>query len=272
MRLAVLACALALGAGVAGPAAAQDSSAAAVSGRFTAPEAAAFGKRLETDMAARGARVALVFRSGRPRKTMPEGLGYTHSAFWVYREINAADGTRLKGYAVYNLYHGDGKTLPKTRSYLAQDWPTDFMLGSIEDDVAVIVPTPEMQRRLLAVIDSPTYVALHQPSYSLIDNPFDRRHQNCNTFMLDIVSAAAWQTEDPGQIAVNLKTWFRPGTIKAGPLQRLFGPMIDGRLATDDHDGPIEVASFESISTFMADNRLSAATYSFTRSAAASGG
>jgi hypothetical protein len=272
MRLAALACALAIGGGFAQPATAQDSSAAAVSGRFTAPQAAAFGKALEQDLAARGARVALVFRSGRPRKSMPPGLGYTHSAFWVYREINTSDGQRLKGYAVYNLYHGDGKRLPKTRSYLAQDWPTDFMLGSIESDVAVIVPTPEMQRRLLAVIDSPTYAALHVPSYSLIDNPFDRRHQNCNTFMLDVISAAAWETDSPDQIAVNLRTWFRPGTIKAGPLQRLFGPLVDARLATDDQNGPIQVASFETTSAFMADNRLSAATYSFVRPEAAPGG
>ncbi|MDP1736346.1 MAG: DUF2145 domain-containing protein [Caulobacter sp.] len=247
------------------PAYAQDSSAAAVSGRFTAPEAAAFGKALEKDLAARGARVALVWRSGRPRKAMPAGLAYTHGALWIYREVAAADGRGLKGYAVYNLYHGDGKARPRTVSSLVQDWPTDFMLGSVEDDVAVIVPTPEMQRRLLGLVDSPTYAALHVPSYSLIDSPFDRRHQNCNTFMLDVIAAAAWETGEPAQIALNLKAWFRPSVIKAGPLQRLFGPMIDARLATDDQSGPIVTASYESIAAFMRDNRLSSETYSFRR-------
>jgi hypothetical protein len=250
---------------VAAPAAAQDSSAAAVSGRYTAPQAAAFGKALERDLAARGARVALVWRSGRPRKSMPTGLAYTHGALWIYRDVTAANGERLMGYAVYNLYHGDGKVRPRTVSSLVQDWPTDFVLGSVEDDVAVIVPTPEMQRRLLAVVDSPTYAALHVPSYSLIDSPFDRRHQNCNTFLLDVIGAAAWETGDPAQIAVNLRTWFRPSTIKAGPLQRLFGPMVDARLATDDQDGPIVTAGYESIAAFMTDNRLAATTYSFRR-------
>lgn len=265
MRLAACVLALALGAGFAGPAPAQDSSAAAVSGRFSAPQAAAFGKALEKDLGARGARVAMVFRSGRPRASMPEGLGYTHSAFWVYRDITTAGGGRLKGYAVYNLYHGDGEKRPKDRSSLVQDWPTDFMLGSIEDDVAVIVPTPEMQRRLLALIDSPTYAALHQPSYSLVDSPFDRRHQNCNTFMLDVISSAAWETSNPDQIALNLKTWFKPAVIRAGPLQRLFGPMVDPRIKTDDQSGPIVTASFETISGFMTANGLSSATYSFNR-------
>lgn len=266
MRAIALAGLLALGPlAVAQPAAAQDSSAAAVSGRFTAPEAAAFGKALEKDLAVRGARVALVWRSGRPRQSMPQGLAYTHGALWIYREVAAADGRRLKGYAVYNLYHGDGKARPRTVSSLVQDWPTDFMLGSVEDDVAVIVPTPEMQRRLLALVDSPTYAALHVPSYSLIDSPFDRRHQNCNTFMLDVIAAAAWQTGEPAQIALNLKAWFRPSVIKAGPLQRLFGPMIDPRLATDDQSGPIVTAGYESIAAFMRDNRLSSETYSFRR-------
>jgi hypothetical protein len=272
MRLVALACATVLAAVGTHPARAQDSSAASVSGLYTPAEAAAFGKALEKDLAERGARVALVFRSGRPRKSMPEGLGYTHGAFWGYREISTADGRRLKGYAVYNLYHGDGKARPRTQSSLVQDWPTDFMLGSVEEDVAVIVPSPEMQRRLLGLIGSPTYAALHVPSYSLIDNPFDRRHQNCNTFMLDVVASAAWETTNPAQITVNLKAWFKPSVIKAGPLQRLFGPMIDPRLATDDQDGPIVTAGFESMSAFMQGNGLTSAVYAFERPPPAAGG
>lgn len=252
------------------PAAAEDSSAAGSAGRLTTAQAAAFGKALEKNLAARGGRVALVFRSGRARESMPEGLAYTHGAFWVYRDIvtgggASSEGERLRGYGVYNLYQGDGKARPKGRSALVQDWPTDFMLGSVEDDVAVILPTPEMQRRLLGVIDSPTYGALHIGSYSLIDSPFDRRHQNCNTFMLDVVAAAAWRTADPEQIRLNLKAWFKPSVVKAGPLERLLGPMLDSRLATDDQDGPIVTAAYESISAFMLGNRLAAASYSFKR-------
>jgi hypothetical protein len=196
---------------------------------------------------------------------MPEGLSYTHGAFWVYRDIDTADGGRLKGYAVYNLYQGDGVKLAKDRSSLVQDWPTDFMLGSVENDVGVILPTPEMQRRLLAVIDSPTYAALHIPSYALVDNPFDRRHQNCNTFLLDVIASAAWQTGDPEQIRVNLKAWFKPSVIKVGLLERLIGPMLDSRLTIDDQDGPIQTASYESIVPFMRDNGLSQDSWRFQR-------
>lgn len=248
-------------------AAGQDSSAATAAGHLTAPQAAGFGKALERDLGARGARVALVFRSGRPRKSMPKGMGYTHGALWIYRDITTTDGKRLQGYAVYNLYSGDGKALAGNRSHLVQDWPTDFMIGSAEDDVAVILPTPEMQRRLLTLVDSPAYERLHIASYSLIDNPFDGRHQNCTTFLLDLVGAAAWDTTDPAQIEANLRAWFKPTVVHADILQRTFGPMIDPRISTDDQHGPLVTAGFESIAAFMRQNRLSAATYAFKRPA-----
>nr|QQZ51728.1 DUF2145 domain-containing protein [Phenylobacterium glaciei] len=59
---------------------------------FTAPEAAAFSKQVERDLAGRGAKLAMVFRTGRPRSQLPEGISYTHGAFWVYRNIKTADG------------------------------------------------------------------------------------------------------------------------------------------------------------------------------------
>ena len=256
---AALAAALALGAGA--PAFAQDSSAHAVAAHFTGPQAALFSKQIEKDLAARGARVAMVFRTGRPRAQLPEGIAYTHGAFWVYRTITTADGRQLSGYAVYNLYAGDGRAWPKNRSRLVQDYPFDFARGSAVDDVAVIVPSPEMQRRIVAVIDSPAYEQLHNPDYSLVANPWRSKHQNCNNFMLDVVGAAAWQTDDPARITADLKAHYQPTLVKAGPLMRLFGPIADSRLKTDDQDGPIRTATYESLAAFMGENGLLEAAY-----------
>jgi hypothetical protein len=258
-RLAGVAAALALvAAGAPAPAAAQDSSAAAAAAHLSPAEAGGFGKQIERALASRGARVALVFRAGRPRADMPEGFAYTHGALWVHRQVQAADGRTLDGYAVYNLYHGDGVSRPRSTSYLAQDWPTDFTAGAQADDVGVIVPTPEMQRRLLAVIDSPTYAALHNPSYSLVAHPWAGERQNCNTFLLAVVAAAAWDSAEPRQINANLRTHFRPSPVKAGLLMRIFAPMVDERLAVDDQDGPIVTAGYESIRDFMIEHRLAA--------------
>lgn len=260
-RIAGLAVAAAMT--LAAPAAmAQDSSARSVAAHFTAPQAAAFSKQIERDLAAHGARIAMVFRTGRPRSDLPDGIAYTHGAFWIYRTITTADGQTLSGYAVYNLYAGDGQAWPKNRSRLVQDFPFDFARGSSVDDVAVIIPSPEMQRRMLAVIDSPTYEALHNPAYSLVANPWTSKYQNCNNFMLDIVAAAAWDTTDPARITADLKAHYQPTIVKAGPLMRLFGPIADSRLRTDDQSGPIRTATYESMSAFMRQNELLQAAYS----------
>lgn len=232
-----------------------DSSENAVSGRFTPEEAAAFSKDIEATLARKRARVAMVFRTGRPRDQLPEGLNYTHGAFWVYQPSLTPEGREVMGYSVYNLYSGDGDALPKSRSRLVQDFPFDFVAGSEEDDVAVIIPSPEVQKRLYNVIASPTYDALHVPEYTLISNPADARYQNCTEFLLDVLAAAVWETESYAQIKVNLAASFEPAEVRdASGLKRLLAPMADPRLRSDDHKGRVRTATFESIAQFMADN------------------
>jgi hypothetical protein len=171
----------------------------------------------------------------------------------------------MRGYAVYNLYHGDGRTLARTQSYLHQDFPLDFVRGAAVDDVAVIVPTPEMQRRILRVMASTAYDELHVESYSLISNPLDARHQNCTEFLLDVIAAAAWETSDYAQIKTNLAAHYRPTRVGAGPLERIFGPMVDERLRTDDQRGALQTATYESMATFMLENGLAEEAYVLRR-------
>lgn len=240
-------------------------SAANAKPHFSPPEAAAFAKQIEQNLAARGARVAIVFRTSRPHDKLPPGIAYTHGAFWVHSDITTADGRHLQGYAVYNLYHGDGKTLPVSQSYLKQDFPLNFASVSAEDDVGVIIPTPEMQRRLRALIGTPAYAHLHISDYSLVSNPLDAKYQNCVEFVLDVVAAAAWETDSYPQIKANLTRWFEPTTVKAGFVQRTLGPMADARLRTDDHPGAIRTATYESLSAFMLKHELATEAYVIKR-------
>jgi hypothetical protein len=242
---------------------AQDSiSTATASAHFTPAEVARFSKQIETDLAGRGARVAIVFRAGRAREKLPKGIAYTHGAFWVYRDLKTADGAVEPGYAVYNLYAGDGKAWPTTVSRLVQDFPYNFTSGSSVEDVAVILPSPEVQRRLLAVIDSPTYAALHNPAYSLIANPLSPKYQNCNSFMLDVIASAVWDTIDRDQIRADLRAHYTPTTVRTGPMTRLLAPLADARLKTDDQSGPLRTATYESMAAFMRDNGLLKDAYS----------
>ena len=217
--------------------------------RFTLRQAADFSKQVERELASRGAYIALVFRSGRPRSDLPDGMGYTHGAFWIYGPVAEADGSQGHGYAVYNLYHG---AADPTTSYLAQDWPLDFMRGDAIGEVGVIIPSAEMQIRLLDVVASEQYDRLHQPNYSLLSNPADLRFQNCTEFLLDVVAAAAWLTDDRERIKVNLDAYFPPTQLRLGWWERLTAGWFDPRIRLDDQrSGPVNIASFSSISDFM---------------------
>ncbi len=64
----------------------------------------AFSDKIQTDLAARGARVVIVGRIGRNPNSLPQDVNYTHVAYWVYSQITRSDGGTGRGYRVYNLY------------------------------------------------------------------------------------------------------------------------------------------------------------------------
>ena len=237
----------------------------AAKAHLAAPQAAGFAKQIETELATKGARVAIVFRAGRPRDQLPKGISYTHGAFWVYGDIKGGDGQVYQGYSVYNLYQGDGSNLPVDESYLHQDYPFDFVSGAQTDDVSVIIPSPEMQRRILAVITSPAYEKLHVKSYTIVSNPLNLAHQNCTEFVLDVVAAAAWQSDDPVQITADLNANFKPTVVHANLLQRLFAPMASPAYNLDDQAGELLTATNDSIAAFMRDNGLLKDAYVINR-------
>lgn len=243
----LLACLMGLSLLAAAPAAEAGSNGRPVD-NFTLQQTADFSKQIERELAARGAYVAIVFRTGRPRSGLPNGIRYTHGAFWVYTPVPTQGGGTQYGYAVYNLYH---ELNPVTVSGLYQDWPLDFTRGDAVGQVGVIIPNAEMQERILDIMASPFYDALHNPDYSLLSNPGDFRYQNCNEFMLDVIASAIWQTSNRDQIKVNLDAYFSPARVELNLFQRYIGPFIDQRLRLDDHIGDIRTATFASMADFM---------------------
>lgn len=215
---------------------------------FSLREMADFSKQIEQELASRGAYVAMVFRTGRDRSQLPGEIRYTHGAFWVYAPVPTLGGGTQYGYAVYNLYH---EIDPVTVSGLYQDWPLDFTRGDSVGQVGVIIPNREMQSRILDVIASPYFEALHHPEYSLLSNPADSRFQNCTEFMLDVISSAIWQTASRDQIKVNIEAYFRPTRVQLNVFQRFLAPLADQRLRFDDQRDGIRTATFASLADFM---------------------
>lgn len=206
-------------------------------------------KKVEKTLAGKGARVAIIGRIGRPASEMPQGMRYTHAAFAVYSEIMTADGRQLAGYATFNEYQDDQE--PNTSS-LVQDYPVDFYASVAELEAGVIIPSAELQRRLLAVITSPVYQSLHEPVYSAIANPYTLGRQNCTEFVLDVIHAAIYQTGDIGVIKANARAFFVGQTVDVSPFKLLLGSMFSREISLSDHPRlPPVTATFETLARYL---------------------
>ena len=216
----------------------------------------AFGKQLEQELAARGARVALVSRIGRGKGELPEGISYTHVGYAVYSQITTDDGRQLPGYVFYNLYQG---VEHPDRSYLASDFPAEFFAAVYELKAGVIIPKPKLQQRLFKLFSDGSYKQLHNPDYSVLANPYNQRFQNCTEYVLDVLHAALYQTTDMNLIKANTREWYQAQPIRIGPLKLLFASlsMPDVRLQDQQEGGPPITSSFGSIVTYMEQHQLS---------------
>ena len=182
-----------------------------------------YGEKIISHLQDNNVEMAIISRSGQPRDRLPDGISYTHSAFWLKNGDS---------YDVYNLYHGEENRLI---SSLVTDKAADFLTLTREHDVGILLPKPEVQKTLKAHIQSKDYARVHQKDYSLISNPFDTRFQNCNEFMLDVLAAFAWDEYDSAALKAQLSKTIKPTQIKAGFIRRHIAPFVDERLIMADH-------------------------------------
>ena len=183
-----------------------------------------YGEQITAELTAKDVQVAILSRAGQPRKNLPKGVQYTHSAFFVRQDEGI--------YFVFNLYH---ERVNRLQSYLATDRPSDFLRLLREPDAGIIIPDKATQAALKDFIGSPAYVAMHTKDYSLISNPFDLRWQNCNEFMLYALGGMLWDTTDKEQVRTKLESVLEPTLLSVSPVRRFYGPKIDERLILDDH-------------------------------------
>jgi len=216
--------------------------------KFKPEQIIGFAKKVEKTLAGKGAHVAILARMGRPASELPEGMHFTHVAFAVYSEISTSDGRKVPGYAIYNLYQRDKQ--PDV-SDLVQDYPAEFFAGVAQLEAGIIVPSQKLQQRLLSVISSPTYRTLHEPNYSVIANPFTLGRQNCTEFVLDVVNAAIYETDDIKKIKANEKAYFVAQPVNVNPFKILLGSLFSAEVSSIDHEGTPVTATFERIADYL---------------------
>ncbi len=215
---------------------------------FEHHEIAAFSKQVEKAVAEKGARVFIIARQGRPEEELPEGVKYTHAGFGVYSRITLQDGRVIPGYAMYNLYQRSDKP---SASHLVIDYPVDFFAGVYELKAGILIPTPELQKRLLDVIFSETYQELHNPRYSVIANPFNSQYQNCTEHTLDLINAAIYKTSAVDKLKRIAAAYYRPQAINVNPLKLMLGSIFAEDVFVSDHSGPVATATFTTIRQYL---------------------
>ena len=221
--------------------------------KHTAEQLLKFSKKVELTLAEKGARVFMIGRKGRPASEMPEDIIYTHTALGVYRMITTEEGNMEPAYVIYNLYQRDDE--PNV-SDLITDFPIDFFSGAEQLQAGIVIPTTEVQKRLLAVIDSEVYKDLHVPAYSVIANPFDLEYQNCTEHTLDVINAAIYKLDDVQQIKANTKAYFKPQPVKVSGFKLMLGSLFAADVTTADHQGDVVTATFTTIANYLEDNDL----------------
>ena len=236
------------GTAVAAPGFSSASSGGGETTNFKAEEIITFAKKVERTLASKGAHVAILARMGRPLSEMPRGMRFTHVAFVVYSQIQTADGRTLPGYAIHNLYQYDDK--PNT-SRLVIDFPVDFFSGVAHMEAGILIPSAELQQRLVKLIASPAYASLHEPRYSVIANPFNEGRQNCTEFVLDVINSAIYQTSNVRQLKQVAQKYFEAQPVEVNPFKLLLGSVFSAEVATSDHPSKPVTATFERISDYL---------------------
>jgi hypothetical protein len=200
---------------------------------------------LDTEHAKSGAQVVVLGRAGQDLSKY--GLRYSHLG-WAYKTAEGPWRVAHKlnecGTAVGHLY----------RQGLGE-----FFLDDLWRYEAVYaVPTPEVQQRLLAVLqDKGRTLALQHPPYSMVSYVWGRKYQQSNQWALETLAVAmepaAVRTRDQAQAWLQFKG-YEPTTLKLGPLTRMGGRVGSANIAFDDH--PNEKRFSDRIETVTVDSVL----------------
>ncbi len=207
-----------------------------------------FAKNVEQYAAQQGARAFIIGRVGRPKKELPTGVKFTHTAIAVYSSITLDTGEQVKGYAIHNLYQKEGQL---DKSELIVDYPVDFFWGVDSLKAGILIPTPALQQRLLEAISSGKNKKVHNESYSVIANPFNSLLQNCTEHTLDVLNASIYQNTDIEFLKQTTTQHFTAQRIKINRFKLLLGDWFVDEVSIDDHQGKIYTTTFSSIGHYL---------------------
>jgi len=200
---------------------------------------------LERQYAADGTQVMLLARAGQDLGKY--GLNYSHMGI-VYRTVDA------QGNASWRVLHKLNQCGTADAAIYLQGLGEFFLDDPWRYETAWVVPSREMQLRLLSLAQGPQAVRLNQRAYSIVSYAWGTRYQQSNQWAIETIAAAMDPMVDTRTKA---QAWLRlqgyvPTTLILGPLTRLGGRLTAANVAFDDH--PPEKRFSDRIETVTVDS------------------
>ena len=209
----------------------------------------ALAQRTYAALDASGATVAIVARAGQDLSQY--GLEYSHMAIivrhhppgrWtVFHELNAC-GTN--------------------DSDLYTDGVGNFFLTDLYRYRAqVVIPAPDVQARVAALLAGRTARRLHEPHYNMVSYVYSTRYQNSNQWVLETLAAAS-APAGAVETRTEAQSWlrsqgYRVPTVHIPAVARLGARMFRANVAFDDHPfdrrmaGQIDTVTTDAVVRFV---------------------
>ena len=212
--------------------------------------------RTAVQLDASGAQAVLLGRIG--QNLSAYGVRYSHLAL-AYR-----DGGRWR--VVHKLNQCGTATAAVYRQGLGEFFLDDLY----EYEAAVVVPTPEVQAKLVpALRDNARLAQLHTSAYSMVAYPWSERYQQSNQWAIETLAATqddAASTRERAQAWLRLKG-YQPATLHLNAAQRLGARLTAANVAFDDHPGEkrftgrIETVTVDSVFAWLNRSGLAGAVH-----------
>lgn len=211
---------------------------------------------------ATGAQVVVLARAGQDLGKY--GLRYSHLGL-AYLEAPSNPETGVPGrWRVVHKLNQCGTALASVyRQGLGE-----FFLDDLHDyEAGVVVPRPEVQAKLLALLQDDLRVAqLHQPAYNMLAYPWSQRYQQSNQWALETFALSQCPcAQDRERAQAWLKLWgYQPTALAIGAFTRLGARIGTANIAFDDHPNDkrfadrIETVTVDSVFQWLQRSGLAA--------------
>jgi hypothetical protein len=185
-------------------------------------------KTLES-LNASGAKVVVLARAGQDLSKY--GVRYSHLGL-AWQQSDGQGGT------TWRVLHKLNECGTSEAAVYRQGLGEFFLDDLWRFEAAWVAPTPEVQARLLALLQEPARsISLHHKPYSVVSYAWGRKYQQSNQWAIETLALAMEpqvRTREQAQAWLQFKG-YEPTTLKLGPLTRLGGRVTAANIAFDDH-------------------------------------